>query len=181
MISEFNKFAGNKILGWLLMNPDSRIHINELARELGASPATVLKYSNLFEETGIVTMEKAGTARLVILNNENPIVKELKKCTILLLLNEHKIDQIAKDAISVALYGSASSGTFSEESDLDILVIGDADQVDKDKVLEIQEKIRKTIQLTIIPWHTFEKMKKENEPFIKNVIENHVLLSGVEL
>jgi len=181
MIPEFNKFAGNKILGWLLMNPNARIYINELARELGVSPATVMKYSNLFEHSGIVTIEKSGTAHLVILNNDKPLVKELKKCTILLLLNEYGVDDIARDAISVALYGSASTGTFNEASDLDIMVIGEEKEVDRDKVLEIQEKIGKNIQLTIIPWHKFEKMKKENDPFIINVIQKHILLSGVEL
>lgn len=181
MISEFNKFAGNKILGWLLMNPNARIYLNELARELGVSPATVMKYSNLFENAGIVTLEKAGTAHFVILDNNKPLVRELKKCTVLLLLNEYGIDDVARSAVSVALYGSASFGTFSEASDLDIMVIGENNQVDTDKILEIQEKIGKTIQLTVIPWHKFEKMKKENNPFIRNVIENHILLSGVEL
>lgn len=181
MISRFNKFAGNKILGWLLMNPNARIHLNELARELGVSPSTVMKYSNLFENAGIVTLEKGGTAHFVILNNEKPLVKELKKCTVLLLLNEYGIDDVARTAVSVALYGSASSGTFSEASDLDIMVIGQDEQVDRDKVLGIQEKIGKNIQLTVIPWYKFEKMKKEHDPFIRNVIENHILLRGAEL
>ena len=181
MIPEFNKFAGNKILGWLLMNPNARTSINKLARELAASPATVMRYSNLFSDVGLVTIEKAGTAHLLALNNENPIVIELKKCAILLILNEYSICDIAREAVSIALYGSAMTGTFTGASDLDILIIGEDDQVDRDKVLEIQEKIGREIQLTVIPWHKFEKMKKENDPFIMNVIENHILLSGAEL
>lgn len=220
MIPEFNTFAGNKILQWLLMNPDSRFHINELARELGISPSTVLRYANVFQEAGIVTIEKTGTAHQIILSNEKPVVKELKKCAILLLLNEYGIEEIAGDStdrsgemseeiigrnetnvvaengestyavsghrgspniISVALYGSAASGTFNDASDLDILIIGEADHVDKDKILSIQEKIGKPIQLTVIPWHRFERKKKEGDPFIKSVLENHILLFGAEL
>ncbi|WP_421908532.1 nucleotidyltransferase domain-containing protein [Methanolacinia petrolearia] len=181
MIPEFNKFAGNKILGWLLMNPDANIGINELARELGASPATVMRYSNIFSDTGLVTIEKAGTAHLIRLNNSKPVVIELKKCVVLLLLNDYGIYDIAGEAVSIALYGSAASGKFTGASDLDIMVIGEEDQVDRDKVLEIQEKIGREIQLTVIPWHKFERMKKENDPFIINVIKDHLLLSGAEL
>jgi len=238
MIPEFNTFAGNKILQWLLMNPDSRFHINELARELGISPSTVLRYANVFQEAGIVTIEKTGTAHQIILKNEKPVVKELKKCAILLLLNEYGIEEIAGDrrdstkdgrdrtedstdhnedrtehlsneiagrketnsvsengestyavsghtgslnVMSVALYGSAASGTFNDASDLDILVIGEEDHVDKDKILNIQEKIGKPIQLTVIPWYRFERKKKEGDPFVQSILENHILLFGAEL
>lgn len=225
MIPEFNTFAGNKILQWLLMNPDSRFHINELARELGISPSTVLRYANVFQEAGIVTIEKTGTAHQIILKNEKPVVKELKKCAILLLLNEYGIEEIAGDrreltedisdeitgrneinvvsenfvsendestyavsghegslnVMSVALYGSAASGTFSDASDLDILVIGEADHVDKDTILAIQKKIGRPIQLTVIPWYRFERKKKEGDPFVQSVLENHILLFGAEL
>ena len=181
MIQEFNKFAGNKILGWLLMNPDANIGINELARELAASPATVMRYSNLFSDAGLVTIEKAGTAHLIRLNSGNPVVIELKKCAVILLLNDYGTCDIAGEAVSIALYGSAASGKFTGASDLDILVVGEEEQVNRDKVLEIQEKIGREIQLTVIPWHKFERMKKENDPFIRNVIDNHILLSGAEL
>lgn len=208
MIPEFNTFAGNKILQWLLMNPDSRIHINELARELNISPSTVLRYATVFRKAGIVSIEKTGTAHQIILCNEKPVVKELKKCAILLLLNEYGIEKIAgrKDTnvvaengestyavsghksslespniLSVALYGSASSGTFNDESDLDILIIGEADHVNTDKILSIQEKIGRPIQLTVIPWHRFERKKKEGDPFVQSVLENHILLFGAEL
>ncbi|WP_048152715.1 nucleotidyltransferase domain-containing protein [Methanolacinia paynteri] len=181
MIPEFNKFAGNKILGWLLMNPDANIGINELARELAASPATVMRYSNIFSGSGLVTIEKAGTAHLIRLNNERAVVIELKKCAVILLLNDYGICDIAGEVVSIALYGSAASGKFTGASDLDILVIGEESQVDRDKVLEIQEKIGREIQLTVIPWHKFERMKKENDPFIRSVIEDHILLSGAEL
>ncbi|HIJ05894.1 MAG: Uncharacterized protein XE11_1781 [Methanomicrobiales archaeon 53_19] len=220
MIPEFNTFAGNKILQWLLMNPDSRFHINELARELGISPSTVLRYANVFQEAGIVTIEKTGTAHQILLKNEKPVVKELKKCAILLLLNEYGIEEIAGDrreltedmsdeitgrneindvsendestyavsghegslnVMSVALYGSAASGTFNDTSDLDILVIGEADHVDKDTILAIQKKIGRPIQLTVIPWYRFERKKKEGDPFVQSVLENHILLFGAEL
>ncbi len=113
MIPEFNTFAGNKILKWHLMNPDSRLHINELARELGISPSTVLRYANLFQKAGIVTIHRIGTAHQIILNNEKPLVKELKKCAILLLLNEYGIEEIARE-ISEEFSGEGS-GEISEE------------------------------------------------------------------
>jgi predicted nucleotidyltransferase len=178
MIEEFRKFAGNKILGWLLMHPSTPVSINELARNLSVSPATVLKYVNLFEEALLVSRRTAGTAHHIIVNNESPLVCQLKKCAMLLLLHDAGIREIAPGAVSIALYGSMASGRFDEKSDIDLLVLGEEKDVDRDRVLAIQEKLGIPVQLTVLPWHSFETLKEKNDPFVRTVLENHVLISG---
>lgn len=79
MIPEFTVFVGNRVLAWLLSHPSSAPGINELAREVGVSPASAKQYVDIFVRDGIVRKRKAGTAHLVSLNNEYVLVREMKR------------------------------------------------------------------------------------------------------
>jgi len=79
MIQEFSVFVGNRVLAWLLSHPSSAPGINELAREVGVSPASAKQYVDIFVRDGIVRKQKAGTAHLVSLNNEYVLVREMKR------------------------------------------------------------------------------------------------------
>ena len=181
MIGEFRKFAGNKILEWLLMHPTTPVSINELARTLLVSPATVLKYITLLEQSGMVSRKTAGTAHQILMNRECPLVSPLKKTASLILLWDAGVLMIAPGAVSVAVYGSTASGESDERSDIDILVIGEETDVDRDRILALQERMGMPVQLTVLPWHRFAILKEKNDPFVQAIIKNHVLIAGSPL
>jgi predicted nucleotidyltransferase len=181
MLAELRKCAGNKILEWLLMHPTTPVSINELGRILSLSPATVLRYIRLMENTGLVTRKPAGTAHLILLNGDSPLVRPLKTSAIMLLLWNAGILKIADGAVSVAVYGSMASGTFDEKSDIDLLVIGTESDVNHERVFDIEQEAEREVQLTVLPWHRFEALKEKHDPFIESVIRNHILIRGAPL
>ena len=69
----------------------------------------------------------------------------------------------------------------AEKSDIDILIIGDEKNVKRELVVDIMKKIDKEIQLNVIPIIKWEKMKKDKDNFVKNIIRNHILIKGAEL
>ena len=181
MIAEYGKFAGNRILDWLLMHPTTPVSINELARILSVSPATVLRYLTLLEKNTLIIRKPVGTAHIITLNGESPLVLPLKKSVALLRLWEAGIQNIAPNAISVAVYGSIASGAFDEKSDIDILVIGEESNVDRTLALALEKTMNRQIQLTVLPWHRFESLKQNRDPFLQSVLANHVLIQGADL
>lgn len=181
MIDDLRKCAGNKILEWLIMHPTTPVSINELARFLSISPATVLRYIRHMEEFGLVILKPAGTAHLIQLKTDSPLSRPLKASTILLLLWNAGIAHIAPNAVSVALYGSMASGTFDEKSDMDILVLGTESDVDRDCILRIETETNHQVQLTVLPWSRFETLKEAHDPFIESLLANHVLIQGAPL
>lgn len=181
MINEFNKFVGNKILGWFLSHPTFSININELARELEISTSSVKKFVDLFHNENIVNMEKIGTAHMLALNNSSPAVKELKKTFIILKLWESKLEELAPNAISLAIYGSTATGEFDEKSDIDVLVIGSEQDIDYTLVSEIEREVGHELQVTAIPYYEWEGRKKDSDPFVLSVLAKHILIEGAEL
>ncbi len=181
MLKEFRKFVGYKILEYFLLNPTKKTYLNELAKKLNISSRSIKIYCDIFEKDGLINREIKGNMHLFSTNNENFRIIELKRAFFINILGEIGIDNISKDDTTIAIYGSHASGTFDEKSDIDIIVLGNEKQINRENVVKIMDKIGKEIQLNIIPMVKWEKMKKENNAFVKSVIRNHVLIKGAEL
>ncbi len=86
---------------------------------------------------------------------------------------------MTEGSTSLAIYGSFASGNIDERNDLDLLVIGEESNVDRDKVLKLQDSLGREVQLTLHPYCRRETMKKDK--FAESALKKHVLVSGVEL
>lgn len=181
MLSIFRKFIGFKILEYFLQYPTEKTYLKELAKKLQISPRSVKIYCDLFEKECIIKREIKGNMHIFSTNNDNFRVREMKRAYFVNLLAEMGIENIAEECASIAIYGSHASGNYDEKSDVDILIIGEEKYVKRDIIVEIMENIGKEVQLTVIPIIKWEKMKKDENPFVKNILRNHVLIKGVEL
>jgi len=79
----------------------------------------------------------------------------------------------------LALYGSGARGTYDENSDIDLLVIGEESCVRYDAVQAIEEELGFELQVTAIPYYRWEPMKESGDAFARSVIRDHILLAGV--
>jgi hypothetical protein len=181
MLTCFRKFVGFKILEYFLRYPSEKTYLKELAKKLQISPRSVKIYCDLFEKEGLIKREIIGNMHIFTTNNDNFRVREMKRAYFLNLLGEMNIENIAKDCASIAVYGSYASGNYDDKSDIDILIIGNKKNVKRELVVNIMKKIDKEIQLNVISIIKWEKMKKDKDHFVKNIIRNHVLIKGVEL
>ncbi len=181
MLREFETFVGFRVLAWFLTHPTGEIHINKLAREIGVSPGSVKSYADAFERDGLITATRLGTARLLSLDNDSFAVRELKRACMALLLVRAGIEAIAPGSIAVAVYGSTAAGTYDEQSDVDILIIGDESQIDHGRVPALEAETDREVQLTIVPYYRWEQMKEEGDPFVASVLQNHMLVTGTAL
>ena len=181
MLNDFRKFVGFKILEYFLLNPTKKTYIKELAKELNVSPASVIKYGDIYYREDLIKKEVKGNLHLYYTNNDNFRIRELKRAFYVNMIGELNIDKIAENPISVALYGSHANGTFDEKSDIDLLIIGIKEKINKDLIVKIGNKLGKEIQINIISMTNWENKKKEDDAFVKSVIKNHVLIKGVEL
>ncbi len=90
MLSEWRKFKGWCVLEFFLSKPENKIHIKRLARELNISPQTSNRYLRLYEAEGLLISETAGNVVQFYLDNEHPLVKDLKRLYFDMQLHEGK-------------------------------------------------------------------------------------------
>jgi len=180
MISLFGQNVGVKILNFFIFHAREEIHIKGVAKKLKISPSTVKTYCDIFEKENLLNVKVQGNLRIFSLNNGSVFVKELKKIFALLFFKTLGIEKIIQDG-SLAVYGSYASGDFDEESDIDLIVISDEKNVDKNFVLKFEKEAGKQVQLTILPYYKWEKMKNKKEQFALEVLEKHILIEGEKL
>ncbi len=184
MLQEWKKFVGWKVLEHFLAHPTKEFYIKELARILKISPRSAHIYCLLYEKDNILSSERKANARMFKLNNELSFVKSLKKMYFLAVLNESgvvsNIEKKNPEIISLAIYGSYSSGTYDEMSDLDIFVLSDK-KINRESVVQLEKHIGKKIQLTEFSLAQWTAMKNKREVFTVTVLANNTLLHGVEL
>jgi len=82
---------------------------------------------------------------------------------------------VHKDIISVFIFGSFANNSFTNESDVDLFIVGNVSLKDVVRLIRpIERKIGREINPVV--W-SFEKLKKEkNKSFVKDVAKNNVLM-----
>ena len=169
------------IMNEFVKDKNNSIYGRAIAEKYNLNQKTVSNILKNFEKKDILKFKTEGKNKYYFLNINNPCLKEVLK---LIEINK-KIDFITKHVKferlfknleqktmgSLIVFGSYAKGIEKRNSDLDILVIGKIKEV-----REIEESFG--LEINVI------EMKKDkfnlNENFIKEVMENHIVLKGVE-
>lgn len=181
MLKIFECYAGIKVLNYFLKNPTVEIHIKGLSRELNISSATSKTFCDKFGAQEFLISKKIGNLKLFSLNNDSIYIKEMKRLSSLMLFRDLGIEELFDDYISFVIYGSYASGDYTEKSDLDLLLLVNKKGVNRDKLLKFEKKTGIEVQLTELPYYTWEKDKKGNKNFCREVLAKHILIGGEEL
>lgn len=181
MIREFKKYQGVNVLNFFLENPDLDIHIKELSRRLKISPATSKKFCNLFNNENILTSEKKGNSIFFKLNNSDNYIQLLKKTYAISKIKENW-KKVSVDGLkSVVVYGSYASGEYSNNSDIDLLLITRKRDINNSFILKFQNKIKREVNITKMTYMEWQKLKQKSDPFAKEVTENHFIIQGEKI
>ena len=178
MFSEWKKFMGWVTIEYFMKNPNSKIHIKGLSKKLKISPGTSYIYLKEYEKSGVLRKETAGNVHLYSLDNENPLVKAMKRAYIVSqIMQSGFLEEIRTYALAAALYGSSSSGDYTESSDIDIIVIGDAD-IPANVVRKIESFTDNEAGIPRMSISEWKRKKESGDFFIQSVLRNSVILLG---
>jgi len=76
------------------------------------------------------------------------------------------------DVHAAVIYGSWSSGTRRPNSDIDVLVVGDADLRELRRLVRpIGKEAGRTVDVTVLRDHEFEQLLDERSSFARRVLE----------
>lgn len=151
------------------------VRVNSMADELGISKGLVSKYMKMLESAGLIRKERKGylptdSAKLngirVMLNMQKLPINILKKY---------------KSIKSAGIYGSASKGENTEESDLDMWIF--IENVDENELAEITSKLSKKIHnlnLLFLNSAKVERLKSEDTVFYHSLIFGSIIIYGRE-
>jgi predicted nucleotidyltransferase len=182
-----------KVLNTLLENRDQDFSISELSEKSGVGYKTTHGLVGKLESFGIINVEEKGGSKWVSLNQESPYIGALEN---LRSIDSQPLTEVAgkyaeeiieelSEIKSVVLFGSVLHGLPTDESDIDILILVDA-EADQEEIENVVWTVRDryereenvNISPIVISQKKFELKAKNREPFESRVKQKGEVLEG---
>ena len=165
------------ILATLLLRPDETVHGRELARLTGISPGTLHRELQALTEMGLLTRREVGRQVFYAADQSFPLFEDLaaimrKTAGVADVLRAALMP--LQDRIRCAfVYGSMASGETSAASDIDIMLLCDADFGAVVRALApTQATLRREVNPVVMGVAEFNRKRREKSGFIANVLRS---------
>jgi len=167
------------------------IHVREIARQVGVDPSTILSQLQKLVSLNVLTysLVPRGRNKEYRLNLENLSTKYcMVEAEANLTLNFLQGNYLIKKILSeldrdldgiVILFGSYARGAATAKSDVDILVITST-KINERLIEEEERIVGKDISVQRASRSRFLDGLRGNEPLMKEVVGNHILLKGID-
>ncbi len=172
------------VIDVLISRPARRFTIRELSHEAKTPYSTTWRLVQDLDSLGIVVSERLGGSRVLSLNQESPIVAELKSLASLELA-PHRLaardfaQRLARvpEVRQVILFGSVARGSEAATSDVDIaIVIQRKDSSVLDRIHGIAERVQDRTRMRIVPLFLSPSELKAGTQIAKGIRSGEVLL-----
>ncbi|MBU5678843.1 MAG: nucleotidyltransferase domain-containing protein [Candidatus Aenigmatarchaeota archaeon] len=167
-----------RLLLFFFETPNKEFYEREIQKKTYLSLGAVNKYLKLLAKEKFLFLKKYGRMNFFKLNRDNLVVKYLKIAYNLSKPLVEELKEVGKKfGIKMYLYGSVARGEDDENSDWDILVIGDirANELEPD-ISRIRKKFNKNIKLSIFSRAEWLKMQKIDPAFYERVEKDKIEL-----
>jgi predicted nucleotidyltransferase len=183
IVNKYNKFMFKfrskitiKILRYFFLNPQKSRYINELANILDLDVGNLFRKLKELEQEGILYSEMRGNQKYYGLNKNYLLLKEIKKAynskNGLPNLLKRKLNKL-QDLEKAYLFGSYAQDNLQQESDIDILLVGDHSSLEaKRLILPLQKDIGREINIVDMSAKELETRKRKKDEFIQNIFSH---------
>ena len=168
-----------KVLGYFFLNPQKKHYINELANILGLDVGNLFRKLKEIEEEGVLYSERRGNQKYYGLNKNYPFLKEIKRMYNakygLVNILKKKLEK-TKKLKEAYIFGSYAKGNFQQESDIDILLIGNHSSLEaKRNILPLEKRLGRKINIIDISPEELKLRREKNDDFIKNIFSQKTI------
>lgn len=172
------------LLGLFYTNPEKSYYMQEVGRILGKKPGVFQRTLNALTQEGILHSEYRGHARFFQANTQHPLYPELRgivaKTSGVEGTLRHLVEQL-KDVKMALIYGSFAKGNEREDSDVDLLVVGNprAETALIKKLRLLEERLRREINYKFYSELEFRKKRTREDSFLEEILtDKKVVLKG---
>lgn len=163
-----------QVLGLLLLHPEMRYHVREIARLTNTTAGTLHRELSKLAEAQVLIREESGNQVYYQANTAFLLFEELasilRKTSGLADVLAEALTPLAKNIEAAFIFGSVGRGTETSESDIDVLIIGDISFTDAVKALHpAQTIVKREINPKVYKKSEWKKLMKERTSFAKEI------------
>ena len=174
------------VLGTLLLSPERRWYLSDLAQHLRVSPSSLQRELASLAEAEILCREIDGNRVYYWANPAHPLLPELQGVFAKTTGLADKVCEALRpfwDEIELAfIFGSVARGERTAASDVDVLIVGSVSMAEL--ALPLRE-LERTLQIPVNVTHytaaEFREKRRQNNHFLQTVLQGRkILLKGAE-
>ncbi|HAT8176142.1 TPA: nucleotidyltransferase domain-containing protein [Legionella pneumophila] len=182
LFSEYRR----RVLALLLLHPDERYHVREIARLTNTTAGTLHRELSKLAKSKVLLREQSGNQVYYQANRNFPIYMELtsilKKTSGLVDVLFDFLTPLAEKIEVAFVFGSVAKGTENLGSDIDVLIIGEVDFTEAVEALyAAQASLGREINPKIYSREQWKASLQKQDLFIQEVLNNPKLfIMGAE-
>ncbi len=163
------------VLRFLFTHPDERYFIRQLASLVKDDPTNMGRELVRLEKMGIVVAAMEGKQKYYQANRKSPIFPELhglivKTAGLADVLRE-VLEPLSQQIFLAFVYGSMASGEATASSDVDLMVVGDVDEMALHSALSRGEDLlARPVNYILMSRLEFQKRRAEHGSFLSRVL-----------
>jgi predicted nucleotidyltransferase len=163
-----------RLLALLLLQPERAWTLHELSVDLDAPQSSVHRELGRAEDAGLVIRDGTARPHRFMAATGDSLYEPLAA----LLRRSVGVEQDLRaalrrpDVTAAVIYGSWARGTRRPDSDIDVLVIGDAPLRELRRVVRpLGKAVGRTIDVTVLSRDEFRRRADEGASYVRGVIE----------
>ncbi len=169
-----------KVLGLFFSHPDESYYLRQTARLTGIAPGTVQRELKRLAGAGILTRSGRGQRQHYRANRNCPVFSELKS---LMIKTAGLADELRRflaplsDKLEfAAVYGSLAKGTATANSDVDLLIVGEVDELELHRrISRAESKLSRPVNYTLLDRKEFDRRRQANGGFLNRVLKQPLI------
>jgi predicted nucleotidyltransferase len=164
-----------KVLGWLFSHPDERYFVRQLTALLKEDSTNISRELARLEKMGILVSTQVGRQKHYQANKKCAIFEELHGLAVktagLADVLRSALAPLADQIASAFIYGSMASGEAISASDIDLLVVGNIDEMVLHRALSgAESRLGRPVNYTLMSQPEFYKRQGEKDGFLARVL-----------
>ena len=171
----------SKVLGWLFTHPDERYFVRQLTKLVNEDSTNVSRELARLEKAVILVSTTEGKQKYYQANRQSPLFDELHgliiKTSGLADVLREVLAPLDKKIASALVYGSMANGEATSASDIDLLVVGDVDEMALHTALsEAETRLGRPVNYTLMSQREFDKRRSQKGGFIDRVLSGQKIM-----
>lgn len=164
------------VIGLLFSRPEESFYLRQIARSTGASAGTIQRELGQLSEAGLILREPSGRQVYFRANPASPIFSELKglavKTSGVADVLRNALRPLAKRVEVAFIFGSFAEGRAVAASDVDVMVIGEAEFSEvSDALPGVDGPIGREVNPVVYPVGEFRDKVRAGHHFVTSVLQ----------
>lgn len=185
MLSKLFSSTRAELLSLFFNNPDEKFYLREIARHINKDAAGIKRELDTLVKIGLLGVEKRGVQKYYFADKNSPIFSEMKGLIFKTTGIQGSIKAVLsrlKGVQAAFIYGSYAKGAEKEDSNINLMVIGQVNITElNDVVMGLEEKMKREIDYLAFDEQEYRKRKDAKDPFIREIVKGKkIFLLGKE-